>query len=240
MRTLSRIISNFWILRSLPKTIYFNFHYLPLSQAIRLPILLRKPKLLKMKGKVIIDTYPGGVKFGMIKLGAYGVSWYPDSGFVFENHGGEIVFHGRCSIGNASAISIGDNARLSFGNGFGASASFKLATYKEVIFDDNVLFGFDSAVMDTDFHRLTKSDGTFASKGYGGIHIGEGCWFGTQSMVQKNTVLPPYCVVATRSLLNKQYDVPQCSLLAGSPAVMKKTGVHRNPYNDKIEYNQKN
>lgn len=46
------------MLRSVLSSIYFNFHYLPFRQAMRLPILLYKPKLLKMKGNVKI----GGVK----------------------------------------------------------------------------------------------------------------------------------------------------------------------------------
>lgn len=41
-------------LRSLPYSIYFNFHYLPFRQAVKLPILLYKPKLLKLKGIVKI------------------------------------------------------------------------------------------------------------------------------------------------------------------------------------------
>lgn len=58
MNILTKLWNNRRILRSILPTIYFNFHYLPFSQAIRLPILLYKPRLLKMKGNVKI----GGVK----------------------------------------------------------------------------------------------------------------------------------------------------------------------------------
>ena len=54
MSVLNKLLSGGRILRSILPTIYFNFHYLPFSQAIRLPILLYKPKLLKMKGNVKI------------------------------------------------------------------------------------------------------------------------------------------------------------------------------------------
>ena len=43
---INKIIKYRWILRSMFSTIYFNFHYLPCSQAIKLPIILYKPKLL--------------------------------------------------------------------------------------------------------------------------------------------------------------------------------------------------
>lgn len=49
------------VLRYLPWSIYFNFHYLPFGQAIHLPILLYKPRILKSKGHVKIEC-PGGGK----------------------------------------------------------------------------------------------------------------------------------------------------------------------------------
>ena len=36
-------------------TIYFNFKMLPFRQARKLPVLLVKPKFIKLKGKLIID-----------------------------------------------------------------------------------------------------------------------------------------------------------------------------------------
>ena len=54
------------IIRYLPWTIYFNFHYLPLKQARLLPILLYKPKLLSMRGKVKIV---GGGETGLDSFG---------------------------------------------------------------------------------------------------------------------------------------------------------------------------
>ena len=37
----------------LPWTVWFNFRYLPLRQAVRLPILLRKPRLLRCGGRIL-------------------------------------------------------------------------------------------------------------------------------------------------------------------------------------------
>lgn len=48
------------LIRSILPSIYFNFHYLPFGQAIKLPILLYKPSFQKCKGRVIIE---GGGKF---------------------------------------------------------------------------------------------------------------------------------------------------------------------------------
>lgn len=44
-----------WVLKYIIPTIYFNFHYLPFKQAVKLPILLYKPHFLNLKGKIIIS-----------------------------------------------------------------------------------------------------------------------------------------------------------------------------------------
>lgn len=45
------------------QTIYFNFHHLPLKQAIFLPIILYKPQFVSTKGKIIIDSSGGGISW---------------------------------------------------------------------------------------------------------------------------------------------------------------------------------
>lgn len=73
------------ILKHLPyilHSVYFNFHYLPVYQAWKLPILLYKPKFLSMKGNVIIDSHK--IKTGMIQLGRNMVSSYPNTGIKWN------------------------------------------------------------------------------------------------------------------------------------------------------------
>lgn len=65
---LKQIWKEKWIFRFLIQSIFFNFHYLPFRQAIKLPILLYKPKFISLKGRVIISA--SHVKTGMIILGS--------------------------------------------------------------------------------------------------------------------------------------------------------------------------
>ena len=55
---LSLILKRVWrgrkILRYILHSVFFNFHYLPFREAVKLPILLYKPKLLKLKGTIKI------------------------------------------------------------------------------------------------------------------------------------------------------------------------------------------
>ena len=79
---------------SLPKTIWFNFHYLPFKQAIHIPVFCYKIKLRKAKGEVVIDTEH--IRTGMIHLGNDIVGIYPSNGVTWEN-AGKIIEISDCS-----------------------------------------------------------------------------------------------------------------------------------------------
>lgn len=233
MTILNKLWKNRQIFRSILPTIYFNFHYLPFSQAIRLPILLYKPRLLKMKGNVKIE---GKVKFGMIRLGFPTVSLYPNSGIVYENHGGTIVFNGKCSIGNNSAISIGAKANIEFGENFKSTTTLKLTSYDKIVFGNRVRLGWDILVMDTDFHKLTKLSGGY-SHGHAPVIIGSNNWFGNGCKIMKRTTTPDYCIVQGGTILSGPVSAPSYSVVGNdSHIVVKATGVWRNVDDDVIEY----
>ncbi|AIY65427.1 LbetaH domain-containing protein [Pseudoalteromonas piratica] len=216
----------FTLIISLPWSIYFNFRYLPMCQAIKLPILLFKPKLISLKGKVVISA--AQVRFGMIKLGKHCVSIYPDNGITFENNGGVIEFKGSCFIGSNSFISIGSKGKLVVGDEFRASSSYKLVCYHYINIKENVRFGWECMIMDTGFHPLKSIEsGGFAGKAYGPIFIGKNNWFGNGSLIMKNTVTVEYCTFGARSILTKKYEVEPYSLLVGSPLRVVKIGVYR-------------
>lgn len=231
---LKKIWNNKWIIRGLLKTIYFNFHYLPLRQAIRLPIILYRPRLLKCKGNIKIE---GNVKTGMIKLGLNNVPIYPNTGIIFENHGGDIIFKGHCFIGNNSSISVGKNAKLVIGNNFNASTSLKLISYYNIVFKDNVLCGWECLFMDTDFHQLTLINNIEKPKAYNSIIIGNNNWFALKCTIMKGTILSDNNVIAANSLLNRNYHDNSYCLFAGIPAIIKRRGIYRDNLNDIVIYN---
>lgn len=224
-----------WILHSLPWSIYFNFHYLPLRQAIRLPILLYKPRLLRCGGRVRIESED--ICTGMIILGKNTVSIYSNSGVAWECDG-EVVFEGKCYIGNASAISVSFTGSVYFGKRFYASTSFKLVSYCGVRFGRDVHIGWDCIVMDTDFHKMVFCKDGKSNKGYGKVEIGRGNWLGMKCCVLKNTRTPDYCTVSASSVLNSSYlDLPSHSVIGQDRnVVLKKEGCYRDFHNDEIEY----
>ena len=171
----------------------------------------------------------------MIRLGFNQVALYPNNGILFQNSGGTIEFNGRCHIGNASAIAIGKKGHLVVGNSFLSTAALKIACQHKIVFEENVLCGWESTFVDTDFHQLTMVNTKEHTQSFAPIHIGRGCWFAAKSMVLKGTILPEFVTLASNSLVNKEYD-RSYTLLAGSPAKIVKEGIFRDCENDSIVY----
>lgn len=228
---MKKIFQNIWILRSLLYSIFFNFYYLPIKQAVYLPILLYKPKLKSLKGSVKIDC--ASICFGMIQLGRPTVPIYPNDGIMWENKGGEVILKGKIVIGNHSCISIGEKGKLEIDTGFIASSSLKLVCFFSICIKENVRFGWDILMMDTDFHRVKDMEGKFMGAAVKPILLNDNIWVGAKSVILKGCVIPPYCIVGACSLVNKVYDTPSHSLLSGIPAVLKRTGIWRD-INDEL------
>lgn len=235
MIKLDRLKVELKILRYLIPNIYFNFHYLPLYQAWKLPIVFYKPHFGMLKGKVLIQPVGGKISHAMIKVGFDKVALYPNIGIRFQNAGGSIFFRGYCNIGNSSAIAVGEKGVLEFGENFCATSQLKIACQHKITFEKNVLCGWESFFVDSDFHRLSNIHGVSTPIPYAPIYIGEGCWFSFKTVVMKGVNLAPFCVVSSNSLVNKSFDEPY-SMLAGTPARLVKSGFYRKKGDDAIHY----
>ena len=223
-------------LRYIVPTLYFNFHYLPFRQAIRLPIVLYKPHLLKCKGKIKLEPEDGRIWHGMIRLGFRQVTVYPNNGFTWENKGGVVVFRGRGLIGNDSYVSIGPSAKLNIGHEFAARAGLKLVCYNSTTFHHYVRFGWGCLCMDTNFHPLYDIEKKEYKTASGPIEIGDYNWFGTGCKVMHSVTTPERCIfgmgtVVTRGCVKKSYCV-----MGGSPVRILSENVMRDYDHDTIKY----
>lgn len=231
-----KVLKNLWVLRFLPYILYFNFKMLPFNQAVKLPVWLYKPKFGKLTGRVVLDMPLKDVKMGMIKLGEYSVNIYPNSGIMLDIRG-QIVFKGKCYIGNNSYITVGEKGELEFGDAFSSTTSLKLVCYNSVRFGNHNLIGWDCLFIDTDFHRLTHTDGSM-NRGYGPIRIGDEVWVANGCKVFKNTSIPPKCVISSGSNISGDISVPQYSVIGHNmDTIVRRKETYRNWKNDVISYN---
>lgn len=199
---------------SMLSSILFNFRHLPIKQAYKLPIWLRKPHLYSVKGVIRIDA---PIRPGMIRLGGFGGHMYPDNGIHITQTGGVIVFKGSCMIGNNSFICQGKESTIIFGDGFMATTSLKLISLKSVEFGKKNIFGWDCVVMDTNFHPLYDVKKKEFRKGYGPIKIGNDNWFAAQCKVMHSVSTPKRCIFAFGSIITKSNSFEPYCVHGGNP-----------------------
>ena len=197
------------------QSLRFNLRYLPLRQALKLPILIHKGKILQSKGKIIIDA--PRITYGMIQLGHHICSLYPDSGITWENHGGTVIFKGKTRIGNDTCISVGPKATLTFGDDFINAAAVKIVTYRSITFGQKTRIGWNALIMDTNFHPLYDIEKKQYKKTSGPIHIGDFNWIGTNSKVLHSVTTPPRCIFGMDSVVTRSSPMESYCIMGGSP-----------------------
>lgn len=234
MEVIKKIWKFRWIFRALIPSIVFNFRHLPFSQALKLPILVYKARDLGGGGTYCIDA---PVKFGMIILGQRTVDLYPNTGITLNNKG-SIIFKGKIGIGNDSAISVGPSGRLSFGDNIIGSAGLKIGCYSSIIIEDNVRIGWNTQILDTDFHILKSLDGEKKqSKGFAPVRISNGVWIANGCKIYKGTCIPHSCVVASDTVLHSSLKCDPYSVISNDKKIIiRAEGYYRDLNDDKISY----
>lgn len=215
-------------------SIYFNFHYLPFKQAIKIPIFLHKPKFINLKGTIKIES--DKIYRGMIQMGFKTCHLYPDAGIVYENNGGGIIFKGSCRIGNDSSILVGKNGTLIFGEDFANTARAKIICSTSIIFGNHCRLGWDTIVMDTSFHPLYDMEKKKFNSACKPIVIGDYNWFGLQCIVMPGVNTPERCIFGLRSIVNRNAHVDSYCTHGGYPLTILRKNVMRILGQDQIEF----
>lgn len=219
MQTIRRILS---IILAIPKTIYFNLRYLPLRQAIHLPIWLATNVRIRnmYRGGIVIET---STRTAMIRIGFHQVDAiciYSLKTILNIPKPGKLVFKGEAHIGHGAIISCVGGV-MTVGDNFAVSGSTSFVCYKEITIGRDVQFAWDSLVMDSDAHKIYDQEGARMNEDRPVI-IGDKVWLACQNTVLKGTVIGNNCVVGANSLINKAYTEDGV-IIAGNPArVVKK------------------
>lgn len=209
-------------LLGMPKSIYFNFRYLPFKQACRLPVLLTCGTKLKIStsGKVVINA---PIKSGMIHIGFHECAEcnHNDDTILYVGPSGSIIFNGAAFIGNGSKIIV--RGLLELGNHFAISASSVISCYKHISFGRDIQLSWDCLVMDSDSHSIFNEEGCVINSNKE-ITFSDNIWIGCRTTILKGALIPDNCVIGANSLVSGSKFEPS-TIIAGSPAKsIKKIG----------------
>lgn len=224
-------LNNKLFLRSLLPSIFFNLKYLPFKQAVRLPILVYKMKLLEKKGEIIIDS--NRIYMGMIQLGFPRAATFPNNGITWRNRG-RVFFKGSCIVGGDSYIIVGKQGTLVLGDDFKATASIKIVSECSITFGSHARFGWGGIMMDTNFHPLFDMEKKKFKRAFSPIIIGDYNWFGLQCYIMHGVQTPERCIFGARSVVTRGGQFESYCVHGGSPIRVLSRNVMRDYDNDLI------
>ena len=212
---------DFWnIVRSIPKTLRFNFHYFPFKTALKLPVVVsHRTYLRELHGKVEL---PEKVERAMIKIGFGDVGHYDRkrSRGIWQVSG-TVSFGGKASIGHGSKLSVRGDLR--FGADFNMTAESTIVCAKEITFGDDCLMAWDVLVMDTDEHPLYDKENKRINPDKA-IIVGNQVWIGCKCVLLKGAEVPNDTVLAAGTLLTSAFR-GEHQVIGGTPPLILKRDV---------------
>lgn len=211
------------------KTIWFNFKMLPFHQARKLPFFIYgKMTMRSTEGKIILDTN-GEVHPGMVKVGKNDYYIATSVQRTVWNIQGTLVIQGNTRFMMGSYLLVADKATLTIGGDeqiFGTNV--RILCFDRITLGKNVRMAWDVQIMDSSFHYIELLEDHSMPKLTSPVVLGDNIWVGNRTTISKGAAVASWTVVASNSLINKDFSnaEPYC-LLAGSPAKVKATGMKR-------------
>jgi len=207
---------------------------LPYQQAKKLPILFYgKVKFTGLNGRVNINA---PIKRGMISLGRSLEIIKSSIGKTEIAINGTFQINGSFNAGTDYAIHILAGAYLEIGDGSYLGNQTKIIATNIVKIGKGFRFGYESQISDSNYHYTIDLLTQQVNKFKGTVEIGNYCWIGNRTSIMKGTKTPQYLIVASNSILNKDYtkSISENSLIAGMPAKFIKKNIVR-VFDEKLE-----
>ncbi len=215
---------------NITKTIFFNLKLFPIKHAIYFPLVFYgRCQVLMVEGKCLkINIKP---KFGMLKVGknqslAYGIKNSHPEVTYFQINGALELNGYNNEFANGCKIYVKKGGKLSLNGDVLLQNRCKIHCADNITIGYYSQFSWETQIFDTDMHYLIDENG-YVKNNKGSIVIGDYCWVGNRCTIQKGTKLPDYMVVASNSVVNKDFTNQLYGVIAGVPAHYVKGGQKR-------------
>ena len=213
---------------NLIKTILFNFRVFPLKTAVHLPIVFYGRCQVVTGGKVELNVKPS---FALLIIGRNQSLTFGERGshtdVTYFRISGTLIINGyNNTFANGCKIYIKKSGCLCMqGNNLIQNHS-KIHCANSITIGEYSRISWETQMFDTNMHYLINPDGRI-SNNKGTVVIGNYCWIGNRCTIQKGTMLPDFSVVASNSLVNKDFTSQPHGVIAGTPARLISKGSKR-------------
>jgi acetyltransferase-like isoleucine patch superfamily enzyme len=217
-----RIISINWT-----GTLYFNYKMLPLKHAKKLPfIFYGKVMFSGLNGEIIFNV---PIRQGLCEFGKNLEIIKSSAGNAEIRIDGKMIIDGEFSTGNDYNLQILPKGEFRIGGQSYLGRQTKILCTHRITIGNNFRFGFESQISDSNYHYIIDLNDNSISRINGSITIGNYCWIGNRTSIMKGSKLPNSTIVASNSLLNKDYTsiIDERSIIGGIPAKLLKSNSTR-------------
>lgn len=208
------------------KTVYFNFRMFPFAVARKLPVYFYgSVKFSHLSGTIRIEA---PIRRGMIGFGQPYESISRSKGTAELFLAGSMVFYGHVQFGKDYFVYVAKDAILSMGHMASLGGNGKIMCYDHITFGLYARLGFESQVMDSNFHQMidTETGERFPMKQP--VAIGDYNYFGNRVSVMPGARTGGYVTVASSSLLTQDYSgLGENVLIGGIPAKLLRRNISR-------------
>lgn len=196
-----------------PFSLLFCLRYLPLRQAIHIPILIApNVKIGKMKrGRIVLTK----CHRSMVIIGLPGTEGRGQCRSLLSvHHGGKLVFHGSGTMAKGTRVVV-DHGVLEVGEGFFCNCDSSFYCTRHISIGSEALLGWNVNMNTSNGHHVYENG--LEKPMEGDILIGRHVWIGAWANIAKATCIADGCIVAQSSLVSGRHDTPN-TLIAGMPA----------------------
>lgn len=205
-------------------TLYVNLRLLPFAQAIKFPIYVYGwPHLMDLSGSVRFNTLP---KRGSVRLNVVDLSPSPRGNGLDLCIRGRIIFGGTALVRSNTKIYVDRDATLSIGHNLRLGAGIIINCLNNISIGEGVRIGHNSQLLDSNMHFLLDLKRYRVASLKKSIVIGSHCWLTNSVSVYGGASIPPYSVVVSGTVVNKNLsDLGSDNILGGSPCRVLASGV---------------
>lgn len=218
------------------RTIYINFRTLPFKDAILLPLrIYGKIRLACLQGDILLPDKNTKIYIGRNDTGYRNTC--PGRISILNN--AKLILHQGVRIFQGANIIVNTGAELELKSYSTVGDSTDIICYKHIVLGHRTGLTWQCQCMDFNSHFIrctTDEEGGGISTIFKPVIIGDYCWIGNRTTVMPGTKLPDRTIVASNSLLNKDYTktIEPNTMIAGQPGKPIKSGVAR-IYDTKLE-----
>lgn len=193
----------------------FCLRYLPLHQALHIPVLIHPSVKIDCLSRGAIK-FKGKLKHAMLVFGFKGTTGVSNCQSILSiRKGGSLIVGDGVRMARGTRVVIGQNGIVEIGENFWCNGDCFFYCTTKITIGENNMYGWNISFNTTDGHYVYDNGVTKPMEG--DITIGNHVWIASNCIIAKNTFIADDCVLAQQSLVGKRFEQPKC-LIGGMPA----------------------